>query len=434
MTVTRPTTDPGPRAVADGHVLRVRSALTARRTLWVTVPLLLISGFWSFYRMHGYALDLDVYRIGVQVWLAGGDMYGPLPTPQYGPPGMPFIYPVFAAITMIPLATVPYGIAFGLQFAATVLSLAVCIALSVRVAWPAGGWRGAGIVLVPALAATLLIEPAAQTMAFGQINMVLMALVLVDLLAPRTYWPRGMLLGIAAAIKLTPGGFVLFFLLRRDRRSAAVSVVTGAVATGIGFLVDFDSSYRYWFVGGPAAGVSGSTFFSNETVKASLARMDIPEPWLSVTWLVLVAILLALAVPVIRRSEPVLAMSATAAVILAATPTAWSHHWVWIIPALCGIGVHAARYRSWQWLTVGAVLGFIFFLAPFRWMPNQWGVVMAWTPGEQLLAASYVLPCSLTLALGCWFVTRGPGRPGGPEAAPPEALRVPSGETARPSA
>ena len=64
-------------------------------------------------------------------------------------------------------------------------------------------------------------------------------------------------MGLAAAIKLTPAAFVLFFLLRRDMRAAVVTIVTAAVATGIGFAVDAASSARYWF-GGPASGVSGS--------------------------------------------------------------------------------------------------------------------------------------------------------------------------------
>uniref|UniRef100_UPI001CD01E08 glycosyltransferase 87 family protein n=1 Tax=Pseudonocardia sp. ICBG1293 TaxID=2844382 RepID=UPI001CD01E08 len=260
MTVTRTTPDPDVPAAPGGGtavlVGRVRTAVLSRWTLVVTVPLLAAALYWSWFRLRDYALDLDVYRIGVQVWLAGGDMYGTLPPPLHGPV-LPFIYPTFAAITMVPLAVVPYVVAFTAQFVASVLSLAICIALTIRVAWPAGGRRAPVLLGVPVLAAVLLMEPVAQTFAFGQINLVLMLLVLADLLAPRTWWPRGLLLGLAAAIKLTPGGFVLYFLVRRDWKAAGVAVVTGALATGLGFVVDPDSSFRYWFVGGPAAGSAG---------------------------------------------------------------------------------------------------------------------------------------------------------------------------------
>lgn len=426
MTVTHITPDPDvPGTPAAGVVPRLRSASLAWATLWLTVPLLAVSLYWSWTRLGGYALDLDIYRLGVQVWMAGGDMYGELPPPMNGPV-LPFIYPPFAAIMMVPLAVVPYVVAFTTQFVVSVLSLALCIVLAIRVAWPAGGWRAAVVLGVPALAATLLIEPVAQTFAFGQINLLLMALVLADFLLPRTWWPRGMLLGLAAALKLTPGGMVLFFLVRRDWKAAGVAVVTGIVATGIGFLVDADSSLRYFFVSGPAAGVSGSTFFSNETVQAVLARQEVPEPWFTVLWLLVVAALLALALPVIRRSEPVLALSATAAVVLMATPTAWSHHWVWVVPALVGIGAHAVRFRSATWAVLGVVLATIFYLAPFRWMPNVWGLEMKWNLADQILGASYVIPATIALGLGCWYVTRGPGRPGGPRAPEPEPVRGPA--------
>lgn len=424
MTVARTTPDPDVPSVGRvAPVARLRALALSRASLWVTVPLLAVSLFWSWIRLGNYALDLDVYRIGVQVWLSGGDMYGPLPPPMNGPL-LPFIYPPFAAIAMVPLTVVPYPVAFAAQFVASLVALAICIALAIRVAWPAGGRRALVVLGIPALAALLLIEPVAQTYAFGQVNLVLMALVAVDCLAPRTRWPRGLLLGLAAAIKLTPGGMVLFFLVRRDWKATGVAVATGIIATGIGFLVDADSSVRYWFVRGPAAGVSGSTFFSNETVQAVLARMGTPEPWFTVLWLAIVAGLLALAVPVIRRTEPVIAMSATAAVVLMATPTAWSHHWVWVVPALIGIAAHAVRHRSVAWAVVGAVIATLFYLAPFRWMPNVWGLEMRWTPWEQVLGASYVIPATLALALGCWYVTRGPGRPGGPEAPDPLLLRV----------
>ena len=66
------------------------------------------------------------------------------------------------------------------------------------------------------------LEPVLQTFEFGQINLLLMALVAVDCLVDRPRWPRGMLIGIAAAIKLTPAVFLLYFLLRRDYRAALV--------------------------------------------------------------------------------------------------------------------------------------------------------------------------------------------------------------------
>lgn len=395
----------------DVVVPRLRAVLTSTRGVaYVAVPLLALALVWSVLRLRGYQLDLDIYRIGVQTWLAGGDMYGTLPAPMDGPV-LPYIYPVFAAIVMVPLAVVPYTVALVLLFVLSVAALAVSIYLTVRVAWPAGGRPGALSVSMLTLAAALLIEPVSQTLAFGQVNLVLMAMVLVDCLAPRTRWPRGLMIGLAAAIKLTPAGFVLFFLVRRDFRSTAVAAATGIAATGIGFAVDPDASARYWF-GGPAAGVSGSTFFSNETIQAVLARQDLTGVPFTVLWLVGVVVLLVLAYPVIRRAEPATALAATAAVVLMASPTSWSHHWVFVVPALVAIGAHAARHRSRVWAAVGLVTAVVFYVAPFRWMPNVWGMTMRWSTFEQMLGASYVIVATVALAMAWWYFQRGPGATG----------------------
>ena len=66
------------------------------------------------------------------------------------------------------------------------------------------------------LPAALFLEPVRNTLNYGQVNVALMALVAADCLAAAPRWPRGALVGLAAAVKLTPAAFVLFFLLRRD--------------------------------------------------------------------------------------------------------------------------------------------------------------------------------------------------------------------------
>ena len=110
------------------------------------------------------------------------------------------------------------------------------------------------------LPVALLLEPVRTTLAYGQINIVLMALVALDGLTEEPRWPRGALVGLAAAVKLTPAAFVLFFLLRRDYRAAAVAGVSFAAATVAGFALAGHDSVRYWTaavfqtgrIGGPA--------------------------------------------------------------------------------------------------------------------------------------------------------------------------------------
>ena len=55
-----------------------------------------------------------------------------------------------------------------------------------------------------ALPAALLLEPVRSTLTYGQINALIMALVAFDCLTRAPRWPRGVLVGVAAALKLLP--------------------------------------------------------------------------------------------------------------------------------------------------------------------------------------------------------------------------------------
>lgn len=399
MTVS--STPPG-AADAVGR-LRLRIA-SPRTTLRISIPVLALVLAGLLLHTHGYHIDLEVYRLGVQAWLEGGDMYGSLP-PTISGLALPFIYPVFAAMVLTPLALLPWSAAWILLFGLSLASLAITLYVVAVRAWPAGGRGGALSVASVALPLMLVIEPVLETFEFGQVNLILMALVAVDCLTPRARWPRGVLVGVAAAIKLTPAAFVLYFLLRRDFRSAMAAAVTGVVATGLGFLVDASASARYWF-GGPASGVSGSVFYTNETVQAVLARLGMTGTALTAVWFVAALILLFLVVPIVRRADPAIALSAVAAFALAVSPTSWSHHWVWVAPALVAVGAHVLRDRSRGWAVAGGVLIVAFYVAPFRWLPSNNGAELSWNPLQQLAGASYVVVAVALLAVGWWHYSR----------------------------
>ncbi|WP_214367059.1 glycosyltransferase 87 family protein [Pseudonocardia sp. H11422] len=390
---------------ADGFARQMRPRLASpRATLVVTVPVLALTLTGLLFHLHGYHIDLEVYRLGVQTWLAGGDMYGSLP-PTVSGLALPFIYPPFAAMVLTPLVVLPWTASWIALFVLSLASLAVTLYVVARRVWPAGGPGGALSVASVALPLALVLEPVLETFEFGQVNLVLMALVAVDCLVEKPRWPRGLLVGIAAAIKLTPAAFVLFFLLRRDVRAAIVATVIGAAATGLGFLVDSGSSARYWF-GGPASGVSGSVFYTNETIQAVLARLGMGGTALTASWLVITAGLLALIIPVVRRADPALALIAVAGFALLVSPTSWSHHWVWIAPALVVTAGHAVRLRSVGWAGGTAVLLVAFYLAPFRFLPHNDGRELGWSGFQQTIGATYVIVALGLLVAGWWHYGR----------------------------
>ncbi|MFC7657590.1 glycosyltransferase 87 family protein [Pseudonocardia benzenivorans] len=176
-------------AAALTRVLRTRLTVP-RSTFVVTVPMLAVALTALLLHTHGYHIDLEVYRIGVDTWLAGGDMYGPLP-PTVSGLALPFIYPPFAAMVLTPLALVPWTVAWVSLFVVSFASLAVTLYVVALRAWPAGGRSGALAAASLAVPLALWIEPVLQTFEFGQVNIVLMALVAVDCLTVRTRWPRG---------------------------------------------------------------------------------------------------------------------------------------------------------------------------------------------------------------------------------------------------
>jgi alpha-1,2-mannosyltransferase len=395
---------------------------TPRNVLPVTLPLLGVVLAGLVAHTGGRHIDLEVYRFGVQAWLSGGDLYGPLPETS-GHIALPFIYPPFAALVMVPLAVVPWVVAWTTLLALSTLALGATLYAVARQMWPSGGRGGALSVTSIALPLALVVqpgkpinfdvpsdgpalglEPVLQTIEFGQINLLLMALVALDCLVVRPRWPRGMLIGIAAAIKLTPAAFVLFFLLRRDYRAAAVAAVSGAVATLIGFAIAPAQSLQFW--ADPAGGVSGSPFYTNQTFEAVLVRAGVDGSARTIIWLLLSAGLLVLAAPAIRKATAPVALVATAGVALLVSPTSWSHHWVWVAPALLVMAITAWRLRSWGWTVVTLATATVFVSAPHQHvLPRADNQELTWTPLQQVIGSTYVW-YTVLLFVALWFAWR----------------------------
>ncbi|WIX80294.1 glycosyltransferase 87 family protein [Amycolatopsis carbonis] len=337
-------------------------------------------------------IDLQIYRFGALAVLHGDDLYGPLPLPTSGTP-LPFIYPPFAAVVFTVMAIPPLPVAAVLMDLISLAALWVALHAAVRRLWRPT--RTTALIATTALTvAALALEPVRETITFGQINLVLMALVAVDCLEPNPRWPRGLGVGIAAAIKVTPAGFLLFFLLTKDFRAARNALVAGAAATALGFLVASAASVKYFFGGGltGAAGLSGSPYATNQTIEGALHRLNLPSLPYHVLWLGLSAFVVCAAAVVMRRVDQPLAFVVNATAVLVLSPISWSHHWVWIAPALL---VLATRVRTTGQAVALAVGALVFVLAPHSFVPSSDFRELAWTPWQHVIGDSYLL-----LALG----------------------------------
>jgi alpha-1,2-mannosyltransferase len=274
-----------------------------------------------------------------------------------------------------------------------------------RLAGPAAASLWALAWLLPI---ALLLEPVWDTLGFGQINIVLMALVSLDCLTEQPRWPCGALTGLAAAVKLTPAAFVLFFLVRRDWRAACTAAVSFAAVTAIGFVVAWRDSVQYWTSTVFQVGRAGSPVYAtNQSILAVLTRagLDPLAPSTSATWLTLSALTAAVACLGMRRalaaSEACLAVSLNAFAALLISPISWSHHWVWCVPALLTLTALGVGRRARLPLAAASAGLAIFAAAPQLWLPRGGNVELRWAAWEQVVGSSYVIFAALILILAC---------------------------------
>jgi len=395
-----------------------------RRSVLLVTPTLAVATIYLVHFGRGiglgcYRIDLEVYRTGATAVLHGGDLYGPLPRLGNGHQ-LPFTYPPFAALTFIPLAVLGYSMANWLLTAVTIASVAAslqCYAVRTR------GEAGARMrrLLPWALPAALLHEPVRSTLTYGQINVLLMALVTVDCLTAAPRWPRGLGVGIAAAAKLTPAVFVLFFLLRRDLRSAARAGLSFAACTGAGFALAPRDSMRYWtHIAYQPARIGGISFASNQSILGALARLGLGTPARSWLWLALCLLVAALAVTgmrgALKAGQVTSALSLNAAAGLLISPISWSHHWVWAAPAL--LTGFSSNPKSPRLLAFPVLALLTFAIAPHWLLPSGGGRELHWSWWQQAVGDSYALIglAALTYAaltnLPPRAKRRGPGRAG----------------------
>ncbi|MBC7300038.1 MAG: DUF2029 domain-containing protein [Nocardia sp.] len=365
-----------------------------RRRLTVAIGLFVVSAAVALlaHWWHGF-IDLQVYRNGARVWLDGGDLYGPMP-PVYGL-GLPFTYPPLAAMFFVPLALMPLVVAEVVVLLTSLASLGIVLWLVLIRVRPELDRISVLTVLIAGLGLAQFLEPVRQTFNFGQINLILMAAVAIDILVRKPFWPRGILIGIAVSIKLIPAGYLLYFLVRRDWKAAATMVAAAAGAVGVGFLLFPKDSIEYWFHTVSDTGRIGTPYFAgNQSIKGTLFRFGMDESLATGLWIGLSALTIALAAVWMHRligaGNDVGALLVNAAAVLLVSPVSWSHHWVWAAPALVVAVSLADRRRSRVFTVLVAVFTVMFVVGPQWVLPHSGDKELAWAWWQQIIGSSYV--------------------------------------------
>ncbi len=325
------------------------------------------------------ALDFRVYMWGGHAVLHDERLYLALAYGHW------FTYSPFAAIVFVPLATLPLTVARVGWDLVSVAALAYSIVITLKLA----GYRPSRLTIAGLAAAAMVLDPVYQTLFLGQINLILLALILTDVWRVSRGRDAGLGVGVAAAIKLTPAIFILFFLLARRTKAAFIAAGTFIVCGLIGFAIAPRASKLYWEHLSHDTRRVGAPYISNQSPFAAAIRIAGGQGHIGAWWIVIPlafgAIGLLAAAILAKRQDWLGATAVTGTTGLLVSPISWAHHWVWILPAL----VLLVRSRHW----IAAAAGYLLFaVAPFWDTPHRGG------PRE------YGFHWLLTLVANCFLI------------------------------
>lgn len=373
------------------------SAIATAAALWpVVFNVRAIESFIFFYH-----IDSDVYRAGAQAFLDGLNLY----EQDYVVGGiqLPFTYPPIATVVFTPLLLVPSSTMGVLLTLMSATLMWWCIAIVIRRMFKKISTADSRMFALFILPVALFTEPVNQTLQFGQINIILMTLVLMDTFTRKPWLPRGFWIGLAAAIKLTPAVFGLYFLIKRDWKGAITSIASGVGFTLLAFLLLPSSSKVYWTetLSDPSR-IGNLSYITNQSVRGMFSRLvhdhqDVVEwIWMGSVALTLIGVAVAM-FRVLKAGSPHGAVLLNSLIALLCSPVSWSHHWVWLIPVALGFAAGAWSQRHSAPATaatsmVMALITTIPMLVPTFWnMPYDSEAAPAWPLALHPSGSSYVV-------------------------------------------
>ena len=377
---------------------------SARRlTTWSTALLVVSVAArlaWTYLVPNGANfVDLHVYVGGAAALDGPGALYDYVYGDQTPDFPLPFTYPPFAAIVFYPLHLLPFGfVAFSWQIA-TIAALYGVVRVSQRLmAVPADTGRRTAMRWT---AAAIWLEPLRSTFDYGQVN-VLLVLAVLCAVAGRRWWVSGLLVGLAAGVKLTPAVAGIYFAGARRWAAAlfAAVVFTGTVAVSMWVTGDQTRRYFTQLLGDASrVGPIGTSF--NQSWRGGISRIVGHDAGYGPVVLVAIAATLVLAVLAWRAlgrggaaPDPLGQLLVVELFGLLASPISWTHHWVWLVPLLVWLfggplrERRGARILGWGWLVLTAVgiPWLLSFAQPTIWQDGRpW--YLAWAGLVYIVAA-----------------------------------------------
>jgi alpha-1,2-mannosyltransferase len=376
--------------------------------------------------IHGrMGVDSAVYRAGGVALLTGEPLYDKmtlLAEPWWAQ--LPFTYPPTGALVFIPLAAVPTTIAWGLLSMISVLSMSVVIRVVLEKVPNRPSWLSPTKATVWFSLLMLGMEPVWRTLFLGQINLILMVMVVLDVLVICGAGGKvgkwgGVLVGIAAAVKLTPLIFVAHLVLVGRRNDAIRAFATFLALQGLMFVISARDAWHYWtitVVGDPMR--IGPVFWNgNQSLNGLINRITDLDPSSTKIALAIGALLAIPAMLLVRRfhrhGRAVTALLVSAFFGLLFSPVTWSHHYVWVVPLLIMLiarmpdplpqGFWKIARTAVAPLTVFAV----FVSCVLLWMRSGFGKELNWYWWEFIPGSAYmIVPVGAGIAIAIRVLRR----------------------------
>ncbi|MFF0491597.1 mannosyltransferase [Nocardia sp. NPDC004068] len=398
-----------------------RSALGGRRLAVAALGLsVLIRLLWMATPNGMNLVDLHVY-VGGAADLGTGHLYDftyAEKTPDFP---LPFTYPPFAAVVFYPLHYLPFtAVAVGwllLIVAALYAVVRLSLSLLLGAAARESRWRTAAIGWT---AVGMWLEPVRTTIDYGQVNVFL---VLAGMLAAYSarWWVSGLLVGVAAGVKLTPAVTGLYLAGRQRWAAAVCSAVVFAATVGLSFLLSAEETRTYF---GPLLGDAnrigpvGSVW--NQSLRGAFTRLlghDAGSPWelaghripFGPWWLgavLVIAVLAVLAWRALAFDDRLGTLLVVQLFGLMVSPISWSHHFVWLLPLILWLlygplrAAAGARVLAGYWLitTLVGVPWILSFFQPTIWTISRPGI-LSWLGAVDVIGV---------VALFVWIIRVGP--------------------------
>ncbi|WP_123025375.1 mannosyltransferase [Mycolicibacterium stellerae] len=366
---------------------------------------------WTYLAPNGANfVDLHVYVGGAGTLDHPGTLYDYVYADQTPDFPLPFTYPPFAAVVFYPMHLLPFGLVALAWQLGIVAALYGVVRVSQRLLSVDDDFAKGRRVAMAWTAVGIWLEPLRSTFDYGQINVLLVLAVLYAVYSTR-WWLSGLLVGLAAGVKLTPAVSGLYFLGARRWGTVVFSAVVFFATVGVSALVVGDQT-RYYFTEllGDASRVGpiGTSF--NQSWRGGISRIlghDAGYGPVVVVAIAVTAVLAVLAWRALGGADDRLGAIVVVQLFgLLLSPISWTHHWVWVLPLMIWL-LHGplrerlgAQILGWGWLvlTIVGVPWLLSFAQPTIWVISRpW--YLAWA------GLIYIVATLVTLA---WIASTRP--------------------------